>query len=152
MILGDLVHSFQGSFFSGNHQKPTGNSSRFLKKTMVEKNGEATPRVMLTTMGKYGSDCFWGVCNMSQSCRKRSLHTPLITYPTISMYVTRPAGSLHPPRCITSLHTSQNKTAWLVACALVPLRRVCFCWTYQRRVSESTCRELALQKKNSWSR
>ena len=35
---------FQGSFFSENHQQPWGNS-RFLKRTMVEKNGESTPRV-----------------------------------------------------------------------------------------------------------
>ena len=31
------VHSFQGSFFSGNHQK---SASRFLKRTSVEKNEE----------------------------------------------------------------------------------------------------------------
>ena len=30
-LLGVPSHSFQGSFFSGNHQKPRGNS-RFLKK------------------------------------------------------------------------------------------------------------------------
>ena len=36
-------HSFQGSFVSGNHQKPRRNS-RFLKRTMVETNGESTPR------------------------------------------------------------------------------------------------------------
>ena len=37
-------HSFQGPFFSGNHQKPRGNS-RFLKRTMVEQNGESPPRL-----------------------------------------------------------------------------------------------------------
>ena len=39
----DLPHSFQGSFFSGNHQNRRG-SSRFLKRRLVEKNGESTPR------------------------------------------------------------------------------------------------------------
>ena len=40
-----LPHSFQGSFFPGNHQKPeeTGGLS---KRTMVDKNGESTPREM----------------------------------------------------------------------------------------------------------
>ena len=40
-ILGDT-----STFFSGNHQKPRGNS-RFLKGTMVEKNGESTPKILL---------------------------------------------------------------------------------------------------------
>ena len=44
-------HSFQGSFFSGNHQKPRGNSW-FLKRTMVEKNGESTPRLLSGFKGK----------------------------------------------------------------------------------------------------
>ena len=35
-------HSFQGSFFSGNHQE---GKPLVLKRTMVEKNGESTPRV-----------------------------------------------------------------------------------------------------------
>ena len=42
--LGYLPHSFQGSFFSGNHQTPSRNR-RFLKRTMVKQNGEATPRM-----------------------------------------------------------------------------------------------------------
>ena len=37
--MGTLPHSFQGSFFSENHQNPRGNSW-FLKRTMMEKNGK----------------------------------------------------------------------------------------------------------------
>ena len=43
MFQGYLSHFFQGSFFSGNHPNPRGNGW-FLKRTMVEKNGESTPR------------------------------------------------------------------------------------------------------------
>ena len=39
-------YSFQASFFLRNLQKPRRNSDRFLKRTMVEKNGESTPRTM----------------------------------------------------------------------------------------------------------
>ena len=42
---GYLPDSFQASFFSGNHQTPRGNN-RFLKRTMVEKNGGSTPRLV----------------------------------------------------------------------------------------------------------
>ena len=40
---GYLPHSFQGSFFLENLQKPRENGC-FVKRTMVEKNGESTPR------------------------------------------------------------------------------------------------------------
>ena len=39
-------HSFRGSFFSGNHQNPRNN--KFLKRTMVEKNGESTPGIVFS--------------------------------------------------------------------------------------------------------
>ena len=42
-LQGYLLHSFQGSFFLENLRKPTENGW-FLKRTMVEKNGESTPR------------------------------------------------------------------------------------------------------------
>ena len=44
-----IPHSFQESFFSGNHQTPRGNK-RFLKRTMVEKNGESTPSIHFPTV------------------------------------------------------------------------------------------------------
>ena len=44
---GGIFHfySFQEFFFSGNRQTPRG-SSRFLKRTMFENNGESTPRIL----------------------------------------------------------------------------------------------------------
>ena len=39
--------SFQGSFFAGDHQTSRGNSDRFLSRTVVEKNGESIPRIVV---------------------------------------------------------------------------------------------------------
>ena len=49
---GYFLLSFQGSFFSGNHQKSRGNS-RCFKRTMVEQNGESTP-IITQTLGVVG--------------------------------------------------------------------------------------------------
>ena len=38
-----LPHSFQGSFFSGNHQKPRETAVFFVKRTRIEKNGTWNP-------------------------------------------------------------------------------------------------------------
>ena len=38
-------HSFQGSFFLENQQKPRGNSG-FLENNDAERNGESTPRIL----------------------------------------------------------------------------------------------------------
>ena len=46
-IQGYLPHSFQGSFFLNNLNKPRGNG-QFLNRTRVEKNGEAHPRRKLS--------------------------------------------------------------------------------------------------------
>ena len=43
-----LCFQVPSPFFPGNHQKPRGNS-RFLKRTMVEKNGESTHRDLFPT-------------------------------------------------------------------------------------------------------
>ena len=43
-------HSFQGSVFLFRTSKTQGKQIRFLKRTMVEKNGESTPRDMSPTL------------------------------------------------------------------------------------------------------
>ena len=48
----------QGSFFSGNHQRPRGNS-RFLKRTLVENSRESTP----TEKSGSGEGTVWGSAN-----------------------------------------------------------------------------------------
>ena len=54
-LLGVSSPFVQGSFFSENHQKPRGNS-RWLKRTMVEKNRESTPRSLSDPITRFGCE------------------------------------------------------------------------------------------------
>ena len=49
-VVPGMPDSFQGSFFLESLQKPRENGC-FLKITMVKKNGESTPRVVVGTAG-----------------------------------------------------------------------------------------------------
>ena len=62
---GYLPHSFEGSFFSGNHQKPKG-TSRLWKITMTEKNGESTPRIRFSCITRLR------VTQKKRKCRKQA--------------------------------------------------------------------------------